>query len=353
MNHRNPGSSHTTLLILAFAAVYLIWGTTYLAMRIGVHSIPPFMMASARFLIAGSILYLVLRLRGLPHPTRSQWKSALIVGSLLFLGGNGLVTWAEQEIPSGVAALVIATMPMWMTLFDWLFFGGRKPSIKVAVGVTMGIAGIILLIGPAQLFQGTTELNLFYMLGLIFAPIFWSIGSLYCRQADLPQNVFMTNASQMLCGGGVLAGVSLFFGEPFGFRFSQVTSEAWLSILYLTMFGSMIALTAYAWLLKNASATKVATYSYVNPIIAVFLGWSILSEKITWQTGLAVMVIIAGVILIVTDKNKSKPADKIGLAKSELNTVSPTLHRDCKQPCDVEWDHRPVRSTQSQVTPIK
>lgn len=336
MTHdRTASSKQTTLLIFSFAAVYLIWGTTYLAMRVAVHSIPPFMMASARFLIAGSVLYAILRWRGLPHPTLAQWKSALIVGSLLFLGGNGLVTWAEQEIPSGVAALVIATMPMWMTLFDWLFFGGPKPTFKVAIGVTLGIAGIVLLIGPTQLFRGTTELDLFYMLGLIFAPVFWSIGSLYCRKADLPQNVFMANASEMLCGGGVLLGVSIGFGEPFGFEFSQVTTEAWMAMMYLTLFGSVIALTAYAWLLKNAAATKVATYSYVNPIIAVFLGWLILSESISWQTGMAVVVIIAGVVLIVADKNSKKPKPQIESEKAKLPDWPATTERESRQPCEV------------------
>jgi len=327
-------SSHATLLILSFAAIYLIWGTTYLAMRVAVHSIPPFLMAASRFIVAGAILYSVMRLRGIPNPTLQQWKSAAIVGTFLFLGGNGLVTWAEQEIPSGIAALVIATMPMWMTLFDWLFFGGSKPSLKVAIGIASGIVGIVLLIGPANMLAGTTELNLFYMLGLIFAPIFWSIGSLLSRKADLPRNVFMANATEMLCGGAVLGFVSLGFREPMSFEFGNVAPKAWWCLLYLTIFGSMIALTAYAWLLKNAHAAKVATYSYVNPVIAIFLGWLILSEKVTWQTGLAVVVIIAGVILIVTDKNRKPSSPQLDPKEtrrpSNLQLEKPEVDETCE-----------------------
>jgi drug/metabolite transporter (DMT)-like permease len=271
----------------------------------------------------------------LPNPTLSQWKSALVVGSFLFLGGNGLVTWAEQEIPSGIAALVIATMPMWMTLFDWLFFGGSKPSIKIAVGVALGIIGIVLLIGPADVLAGTTELNLFYLMGLVFAPIFWSIGSLISRKSDLPPNVFMANASEMLCGGAVVLLVSVFFGEPFAFQFSQVETKAWFCMLYLTIFGSMIALTAYAWLLKNATAAKVATYSYVNPVIALFLGWLILNEQITWQTALAVIVIIAGVVLIVTDKNRSPKLKETEIESDQTDFEIGTSKKEYEEPCEV------------------
>lgn len=323
-------SSFATKMILSFSAIYLIWGTTYLAMRVAVHSLPPFLMASSRFLFAGMILYSFLRFRGIPNPTFAQWKSALIVGVLLFLGGNGLVTWAEQEIPSGIAALVIATLPMWMTLFDWLFFRGPKPSFRVGVGLMMGLAGIVLLIGPAQIFSGESVLNLKYMTGLIFAPIFWSIGSLYCRNADLPESVFMASAAEMLCGGVVLILVSLFFGEPFFFEPAEVPIKAWLCLSYLTIFGSMIALCAYAWLLQNVNASKVATYSYVNPIIAVFLGWLILNESVSWQTATAVVVIVSGVVMIVTDKNKKAKA---------LTTVSvdeaPASMGECLKPCEV------------------
>ena len=214
-----------------------------------------------------------------------------------------------------------------------MFFGGSRPSLKVAIGVALGIAGIVLLIGPTDVFAGTTELNLFYLMGLIFAPIFWSIGSLISRKSDLPPNVFMANASEMLCGGAVVLLVSIFFGEPFAFQISQVETKAWYCMLYLTIFGSMIALTAYAWLLKNAPAAKVATYSYVNPVIALFLGWLILSEQITWQTALAVVVIIAGVVLIVTDKTKSLTA-----RTSEEKRVEPIvnfMNKEREEPCEI------------------
>ncbi len=296
----------TSKLIASFAAIYLIWGTTYLAVRVAVETFPPFMMAAGRFLIAGFVLLGVLVLAKVKLPTFRQWRYAFVIGAFLFVGGNGLVTWAEKDIPSGIAALVVATMPLWMTLFDWLLFGGPRPTLRTTIGMVLGLFGIILLTGPSELLNGTSEFKASSMIGLLMAPIFWSIGSLYSRVADLPKNTFMTNAAEMICGGFLLIVASLLCREHVGFALSSVSRESWLATGYLMIFGSMIALTAYAWLLKNAEPAKVSTYSYVNPVIAVVLGWLILKEQLTETTLIAVIVIITGVMIVVTDRTAKK-----------------------------------------------
>ncbi len=291
-------------LVLAFAAIYVIWGTTYLAMRIAVDTIPPFAIAGSRFLVAGFGLIVFLSNRGVKLPTFAQWKSAALIGCLLMIGGNGLVMWAIQEIPSGICAVVIATMPLWMTLFDWCFYKGPKPGWQVTFGLLLGLVGIVLLIGPSEILTGETTLHLPSMLAVICAPIFWSIGSLQSRQVDLPDNVFMSTAAQMICGGAVLLAMSALFGELAGIAWSEITWQSLSAVGYLAVFGSLIALTSYMWLLKNAAASRVATYSYINPVIAVFLGWLILSEPITPRTMVAILVIITAVVLIVSMRGK-------------------------------------------------
>lgn len=297
-------------LVLAFAAIYVIWGTTYLAMRIAVDTIPPFAIAGSRFLVAGIFLIGLLRLRGVSMPTARQWKSAALTGCLLMIGGNGLVMWAIQKIPSGICAVVIATMPLWMTLFDWCFYKGPRPGWKVSIGLVAGLIGIVLLIGPGQLVSGQSTLHLPSMLAVVCAPIFWSIGSLHSRRVDLPKNVFVATAAQMICGGLVLLGLSFLMGESASLVWSAITWQSLAAVGYLAFFGSLVALTSYMWLLKNANASRVATYSYVNPVIAVFLGWLVLDEPITVQTLIAILVIISAVVLIVSMRSKPNPASE-------------------------------------------
>ncbi|MEM7312095.1 MAG: EamA family transporter, partial [Planctomycetota bacterium] len=191
----------TSKLIASFAAIYFVWGTTYLALRVAVESIPPFLLGAGRFLVAGTVLITILTVSRVTWPTLRQWRSAFIIGAFLFVGGNGLVTWAEKDIPSSIAALVVATMPLWMSLFDWLIFGGPRPTIQTIAGMILGFAGIIILVGPAELINGSSEFKVSAMIGLLLAPVFWSLGSLYSRTVDLPKNIFMTNAAEMLCGG--------------------------------------------------------------------------------------------------------------------------------------------------------
>jgi drug/metabolite transporter (DMT)-like permease len=297
--------SHIIQIVIAFAAIYTIWGTTYLAIRIAVETIPPFLMAGVRFLLAGLLTFGFLRARGVPLPTRLQWRSAAIIGAFLLLGGNGFVTWSEQQVPSGMAALVVATVPLWITLFDWVIFKGIKPGKKTVFGLILGFLGIGLLIGPDQ-FSGTAVIHFSSLFILFMAPILWSLGSLYSRQADLPENAFMATAVEMLAGGFLLVIAGLLTGETTRLNLAEISTRSLVAMAYLTVFGSIVAFTAYVWLLKTVQAAKVATYTYVNPVIAVFLGWLILSETITPQMLVAVPSIILAVVLITTRTAKKE-----------------------------------------------
>lgn len=288
---------HILAIALAFVAIYTIWGTTYLGIRIAVETIPPFLLSSVRFLFSGTIILIILRLRGVPMPKRIHWRSAVVIGALLLVGGNGLVTWSEQQVASSTAALVVATMPLWMVLFDWLFFKGKRPRKQVALGLILGLIGIVLLVGPGQI-RGTASFSLTALLILLLAPILWSLGSLYSRGADLPQNIFMATATEMLAGGALLLLAGLLTGEGSRLNLAEFSSRSLLAMLYLTIFGSLVAFTAYIWLLKHVAAAKVSTYTYVNPLIAVVLGWLILSEAITVTTIAAAIIIVLAVILI-------------------------------------------------------
>jgi drug/metabolite transporter (DMT)-like permease len=299
--------THVITIILAFAAIYIIWGTTYFGIRVAVETIPPFFMAGVRFLFSGMLIFIILRVRGVPVPKRFHWRSAVFIGALLLVGGNGLVTWSEQQVPSSTAALVVATVPLWIALFDWLIFKGKRPGKRVTIGLTLGLLGIGLLIGPGQIL-GTASFSLTALLILLLAPILWSLGSLYSRQADLPENTFMTTAMEMLAGGALLMVAGLVTGEAARLNVAEFSTRSLVAMAYLTIFGSILAFTAYVWLLKHVPATKVATYTYVNPVFAVFLGWLILSEAITAMTIVAAIIIILAVILITTGGHGKVPA---------------------------------------------
>jgi drug/metabolite transporter (DMT)-like permease len=240
-------------IMVAFASIYIIWGTTYLAIAMAVETIPAFFMAGVRFLIAGIITFAFLRARGVPTPNRFQWRSAAVVGGLLLMGGNGLVTWSEQQVPSGIAALVVATMPLWMTMFDWLFYKGKRPGRQVVVGLVLGFLGIGLLVGPGQLL-GTATFDLTSMLVLLLAPILWSFGSLHSRQANLPDNVFMATAAEMLAGGTLLIVAGLLTGEAGQLDIAAISARSLLATLYLTLFGSIVALPRRRWWLWLSSS---------------------------------------------------------------------------------------------------
>lgn len=328
MEYKNSRAS-TLQLLIAFAAIYLIWGTTYLAMRVAVQTIPPFTVGALRFLVAGGLTLLFLRLRGAPNPTLRQWKNSALIGCLLMVGGNGLVMWAVQKVPSGVAALVVATMPLWMTLFDWLFYRGPRPTIRVVFGLGLGFVGIIFLVRPDQVLAGEFDLHLPSMVALFLAPLFWSIGSLQSRQVDLPKNAFMTTALESLGGGFVMMMLCIGMNEPSRLDVSGISIQSILATLYLAFFGSLLALTSYSWLLKNVSVARVSTYTFVNPVIAVVLGWLVLNEKVTWQTTVAVILIVFAVVLIVMKKQIRDPSPEP--VQQELGPVAEEPNVDTKK----------------------
>lgn len=285
-------------IILAFLAIYILWGSTYLGIRFGVETLPPFMMAGARFFVGGSLLYVWNRRRGMPPPTRLQWRSATIIGALLLLIGNGGVTWAERMIPSGVTALLISTSPIWFVVLDWVWFGAARPSGKVVGGLALGLAGVVWLIGPDKILHGG-GFPLSGIFVLMLATIAWAGGSLYSRRAVLPASPFMATAMEMIAGGVLLFLASAVAGEPWHFDPSAVTLKSLLAVVYLLIFGSLVGFTAYVWLLREVTPARVSTYAFVNPVIAVFLGWTLGGEEFTARMGLAAVVILGGVVLIV------------------------------------------------------
>jgi drug/metabolite transporter (DMT)-like permease len=284
-------------LAAAFLAVYLIWGSTYLAIRFAIESLPPFFMAGARNAIAGALLFAWMRLRGAPRPKLIHWREAAIVGGLMLLVGNGGVTWAEQHIPSGTVALIIATTPLWMVLLQALGRGGVRPTGRVLVGVALGLGGVGMLVGTGRL-RGGQHLDLLGVAVVLFAALAWSAGSLYTRRAKLPADPTQGVSMEMLAGGGLLllaAGIS---GEWARLDLSALTLRSGLAFLYLIVFGSMLGFSAYLWLLRHTTPARATTYAYVNPAVAVFLGWAFAGEPLTGQTLLAAAVIVAAVAII-------------------------------------------------------
>jgi drug/metabolite transporter (DMT)-like permease len=276
--------------------IYVVWGSTYLAIRFGVETMPPFLMAGTRFLVAGGILYGWLRLRGAARPAAADWKSALVLGALLLLSGNGLVTWAEQWLPSGIAALIITTTPLWMMLFEWLIFRGPRPAMLVWIGVAVGFAGVALLMQPGA--DEHRTIPALAWLAMCAAPVVWSLGSLLAQRSRQLDPPLMATALHMLCGGGLMFAAGLAMGEAVDFDPRSVSRKSWLALLYLITLGSLLAFTTYMWLLRVARPTVVATYAYVNPLVAVFIGAAFGGETLTADVGLAAAMIVGAVALI-------------------------------------------------------
>ena len=286
-----------TKIWIALIALYIVWGSTYLAIRFAVETIPPFLQAGLRFFISGVILVLWRRAAGDELPTRIQWRSVTIIGTLLLLGGNGLVSFAEQRIASGVAALIVGTVPLWLVLIEALRPGGVKPTWHAIVGLIVGFGGIYLLVGPSEL-TGKLQFDTIGTVAVIIASFLWSLGSIYSRSADVPKSALMTTGAEMLAGSVPIFLVSLVLGEWQTFDIAQVSTESWLGLIYLITFGSMIGFVAYIWLLQNAPISLVATYAYVNPLVAVLLGHWFVQEALTPRILAAAGIIIGSVIFI-------------------------------------------------------
>ena len=294
-----PTSTHPsrTLILLAFAVIYVVWGSTYLAIALVVETIPPFLSAAVRFLIAGVLLMGFLAVRKTPLPNVTQWKHALVSGLLLSVGGNGLVVWAEQSISSGLAALLVALTPVWFALLDWLRPAGKRPHVKTVIGIIIGFAGVVLLVSGRSA-SDSHSTSLWAALAVIVAGLLWATGSLYSKHSPNPGSPWMNAAAQMICGGAGLMVVALILGEPARADWTTVSARSWFALLYLIVFGSWIGFTAYVWLLRVSTASRVSTYAYVNPVIAVFLGWLVLGETVSGRMAWGALVVLAGVIII-------------------------------------------------------
>jgi drug/metabolite transporter (DMT)-like permease len=325
----------TVLIVLAFAAVYLIWGSTYLAIKYAIGTLPPFLMAATRFLIAGALLFTWARLNGSnfgPRP-KQQWCRALIIGGLLLLGGNGGVTWAERYLSSGLAALLVATEPLWLVMWSWIS-GGPRPNLKVVLGLIMGLAGVALLVSGS--FGGSHSGGMMSLIGagvVVASAMSWAGGSVYSIHRPVQTSAPLASGMQMLAGGTLLLLMGLFTGEFSGLDLKQAS---WLSLgalLYLTVFGSIVAFTAYSFLLRNVSPARAATYAYVNPVVAVLLGWAIASEPITLRTVIAAAVIVTSVVLITTCAKEKLHAEDTETRLSKPNQLPDDIDPCPTHPC--------------------
>lgn len=309
-----PGLDRSRSLpgVLAFTAVYLVWGSTYLAIKFAIETIPPFMMTGARFVLAGAVLYGTLRLRGAAAPSGRQWLDSLGIAVLMLVFGQAGVAWSEQLVPSSLAALVVATVPMWVVLLDWLAPRGSRPSPRTIAGLLVGFGGIAVLVGPAELIGIGGAIHPLGAAVLLFASLSWAIGSVLSRHTSNGNSVFLATAMKMLVAGTLLLGLGVVSGEAASFAVTEVSAASIAALLYLAGFGSVVALSAYVWLLQNAPLSKTATYAYVNPVIAVFLGWAIASEPITARVLVAAAVIIGAVLVITSEPGPGRRTAKPG-----------------------------------------
>lgn len=292
--------------LLAFATIYLVWGSTFLAIRVGVREVPPFLLAALRFLVAGAALYLWMLARGERAPTARQWASAFTLAFLIFVLDYGLLFWAEQRVPSGIAAVMMATIPVFMALFEIAILRTQSLTMRLGLALFIGIAGVGVLVSNS-LHLGGAPIDRAGAAALLVASVSWSLSSSLTRKLELPPSKVMSSGAQMLAGGILLLLTASLLGELRGFHPAAVSSGAWLSLAYLIVAGSILAFTAYVWLIHHESPTKVGTYAYVNPVVAVLVGHYLGGESLDLRTIAGTLLVLAGVILIATTP-KRKPA---------------------------------------------
>lgn len=286
-----------TQVALGFAAVYILWGSTYLGIRFAVASLPPLLMAGSRHLLAGLLLYAIMRARGAPRPTLVNWRSAVLLGTLLLVGGNGLVTLAEETVPSGITALMVAAVPFWMVLLN---AADRRswPRLSVLGGLLLGVVGLAILVFPTG-GHAPDHVDPVGILMLVGATFSWGVGSLYAHRAQLPSSTFLGIGMEMIAGGVLSWAIGLLMGEGSGLHLAYFTGKSLLAFGYLVIFGSLLGFSAYVWLLKVTTPARASTYAFVNPVIAVLLGWALAGEALTWRVALAGGTIVAAVALIL------------------------------------------------------
>ena len=296
----------TWKILLAFAIIYFVWGSTFLAIRVGVREVPPLILAALRFFIAGIALYFWVLARGERSPTLRQWISASLLGIVIFVFDYGLLFWSEQRVPSGIAAVMLATIPVFMTLSEIIFLRTQKLTVRLVLALLIGIGGVAVLMSNS-LNLGGVPIDKLGAVALIFASISWSVASAMSRILPLPESKVMSSGAQMLSGGIFLTLTAAAFGEFHNFHPSAVSRGAWLALLYLIVAGSIIGFTAYVWLVHHESPTKVSTYAYVNPVVAVVLGYFLGGEALGTRTIVGTLLVLVSVVVITTTPAK-KPA---------------------------------------------
>src|ERR1700686_1216913 len=297
---RSPHTRTSTLVIIAFGLVYVVWGSTYLAIRVGIESFPALLLAGSRHLLTGLILYPILRRATGVRPTAAHWRISFITGFLLLFIGNGGVCLAERTVPSGVTALLVATVSLWLVLVDWLRPGGTRPGARVVAGLLLGFGGLALLVGPKNL-GGAGRVDPFGVGILVIASLAWATGSVYSKHAGgLSGSPLLGVAMQSLAGGVSLWIAGILTGELSALHLGAISTRSWVALGYLVVFGSGVGFTAYIYILKKSTATRVATYAFVNPVVTLFLGWLLVGESINMRTVIAAAVILTAVLLVIT-----------------------------------------------------
>ena len=304
--HEAPSRPPAWKTLLAFAIIYFVWGSTFLAIRVGVREVPPFLLAAMRFLIAGLVLYLWTILRGECSPSAREWLSALILAVLIFVIDYGLLFWAEQRVPSGIAAVMMATIPLFMTLSEILILRTQRLTVRLALAFPVGIAGVSVLVSRSGSLGGA-PVDRTGAIALIIAAISWSISSSLSRKLPLPSSKVMSSGAQMFAGGVLLALAAAALGEFRHFDPTTVSIRAWFALLYLIVAGSIVAFTAYVWLIHHESPTKVGTYAYVNPVVAVLVGFFLGGEALGPRTILGTAFVLISVVVITTTPARHRP----------------------------------------------
>ncbi len=306
-------------ILLAFAIIYFVWGSTFLAIRVGVHEVPPFLLAAIRFFVAGLALYGWMRLKGTPAPSRREWAGASLLGTLIFVLDYGCVFWAEQRVPSGITAVVLATIPVFITLLEIIFLRTQRLTVRLSLALIVGICGVAVLVNHS-FSLGEVPVNRAGAIALLVASFTWSVGTILTRRLPLPTSKPMSAAAQMLTGGVQLFILTAVSGEFSGFQIQTVSWNAWFALVYLIIAGSIVAFTAYVWLLHYESPTKVGTYAYVNPVVAVILGYFLGGEAVGPRTLLGTLLVLVSVITITTTpKAVPRAHEKDAEAGAELN----------------------------------
>jgi len=298
---------HRWKTLLAFAIIYFVWGSTFLAIRVGVHEVPPLLLAAMRFFAAGIVLYVWMLVRGAASPTRREWISITLLASMIFVVDYGLVFWAEQRVPSGITAVMLATIPVFIALAEILILRTQKLTVRLGVALLVGVAGVAVLVSRSVGF-GEAPIEKAGAIGLVIASINWSVASVLTRRLPLPESKVMSSGAQMLAGGILLAAAAAAFGEFRNFHLQAVSTRAWLALLYLIVAGSIIGFTAYVWLIHHESPTKVGTYAYVNPVVAVLLGYFLGGEALGPRTIVGTLLVLVSVVVITTTPKQAKPA---------------------------------------------